>query len=174
MDVDPPMDASPPSPLISDDDLPAGHPMLYPAHEVCIISRCDEMDAEEARLRLAVLAVAPGGDGQEILTDGVLNTVRNMTGIDGRGLIIRKFFPEQFLIIFTTPADRDCAVRTGWVNIGMTLFLLLPWTCLVRAEADTLRFCFAIEIEGIPAHTASLHTARKILSSSRSLLRGHV
>ncbi|RLN34511.1 hypothetical protein C2845_PM03G14940 [Panicum miliaceum] len=123
----------------------AGHPMLRPGHEVCITSRCDEMDAEEARLKLALLAAAPDGSGHDVLADQVLRAVRDLPGIAGHVVSIRKFFPEKFLIVFTTQADRDCAFR---------------------GHPTVLRFRVSVELEGIPAHAASLRTAQKILSSS--------
>jgi hypothetical protein len=142
------------------------HTMLCPAHEICIISSYDEMDAWEARLRLAILALVPDSRGQGILADAILDAIRNIPGIDGRDMSVRKFFPKRFLIIFIMLADRDYAIRTGWVNIGTTRSLLRPWMCLVSAEADELHFYVAVEFEGIPAHAASPRTSRMILSSS--------
>lgn len=40
-------------------NLPSGHPTLRPWMETIFISRDAEMDAEEARLRYALLAAAP-------------------------------------------------------------------------------------------------------------------
>jgi hypothetical protein len=76
------------------------HTMLCPAHEICIISSYDEMDAWEARLRLAILALVPDSRGQGILADAILDAIRNIPGIDGRDMSVRKFFPKRFLIIF--------------------------------------------------------------------------
>ena len=166
------VDASPDSqvpdapPLLSDEDLPAGHPMLRPCHEVCIIPRCVEMDAEEARLRLALLAMASDGSGLDVPADAMRSAILEVSGVDGRDMVVRAFYPERFLIVFSTLADRDAALRAGWIVVGHSMFLLRPWTRLVRAEADALRIRVSIEIEGIPAHAASLRTAQKILSSS--------
>ncbi|KAG2590488.1 hypothetical protein PVAP13_5NG059740 [Panicum virgatum] len=166
------VDASPDSqvpdapPLLSDEDLPAGHPMLRPCHEVCIIPRCVEMDVEEARLRLALLAMASDGSGLDVPADAMRSAILEVPGVDGRDMVVRAFYPERFLIVFSTLADRDAALRAGWIVVGHSMFLLRPWTRLVRAEADALRIRVSIEIEGIPAHAASLRTAQKILSSS--------
>lgn len=44
-----------------DDDLPVGHPLLHPDHEVCYLSRLAEMDAKEEKLCFALLASVHGG-----------------------------------------------------------------------------------------------------------------
>lgn len=166
MEVDAPAPSSSEPLRLSDEDLPAGHPALRPGHEVCFVSRCDELDVVEAHLRLALLAVAPDGSGAGVTADAMRSAVLGINGIDGRGMAVRKFSPEQFLIVFATQADRDCAFRAGWISVATSRFLLRPWTRLVRAEAVSLRFRVSVEMEGVPAHAASLRTARKILSSS--------
>ncbi|KAG2537327.1 hypothetical protein PVAP13_9NG262946 [Panicum virgatum] len=166
MEVDAPAPSSSEPLRLSDEDLPAGHPALRPGHEVCFVSRCDELDVEEAHLRLALLAVAPDGSGAGVTADAMRSAVLGINGIDGRDMAVRKFSPEQFLIVFATQADRDCAFRAGWISVATSRFLLRPWTRLVRAEAVSLRFRVSVEMEGVPAHAASLRTARKILSSS--------
>lgn len=47
--------------FLRDDDTPLGHPSTRPAEEACFLSYDAEMDAEEGRLQLALLAAVPGG-----------------------------------------------------------------------------------------------------------------
>ncbi|CAN6202321.1 unnamed protein product [Urochloa humidicola] len=123
------------------------------------------MDAEEERLRFALLAGEPTG----ILQLPAEEMRRAIAGIPGMGednFSITRFAPECFLVIFGTRRARDHALGTASVPVAGTRLYFRPWTRLVRATADQLRFRVSLEIEGIPAHAWSWHTARKILASS--------
>lgn len=145
--------------------LPFGHPALRPEEETLFISRDAEMDAEEARLRFALLALAPGarhGAGLEAARTAVLG----LQGTADDGLVIRKFAPESFLVIFSALRPMEAALRAGGFTIGTTTFRFRRWTRLVRAEVATLYQRVTLEIEGVPAHAWSWKIARKILASS--------
>lgn len=151
--------------LISDEDRALGHPSLRPEFEVCYVSRSEEMDAEEERLRHALLAVAPGCH-QGISPTALSRAISEIPDAYDANLAVRRFAPESFLIVFPTQRSRDAAMRAGSVSVGGVRFLFRPWTRLVRAEAGTLRYRVSLEIEGIPAHAWGWRVARKLLASS--------
>jgi hypothetical protein len=88
--------------LISDDDeLPLGHPMLRPESEVVFVSRDAEMDAEEERLRHALLAASPDGC-RDIATAADLSAFLAISGVQDDNLVVCRFAPECLLVIFST------------------------------------------------------------------------
>nr|XP_034569332.1 uncharacterized protein LOC117833844 [Setaria viridis] len=123
------------------------------------------MDAEEGRLRLALLATAPGGP-PDVPLDGLRRAIAELPEVADDNFAIRRFWLENFVVNFATQRARDAAMRAGSVPAGGVRLFFWPWKRLVRAETRTLLFRVSIELEGVPAHAWSMRTARKILSSS--------
>jgi hypothetical protein len=65
-----------------------------------------------------------------------------------------------------TAETRDTILRATPVPIAGTYLVLLPWTRLAHAEADTMKLKVAIELEGIPPHAWAEDTTSKILAPS--------
>ncbi|CAL4946299.1 unnamed protein product [Urochloa decumbens] len=151
--------------FFSDDELPPGHPSSRPAHEVCYISRTPEMDAEEARLRFALLANAPSGY-PTLSVESMRRAVADIAGIGDEHFSVRRFAPEDFLVVFGSQRARDHALDASFVHVDGVRISFRPWTRLVGAAVEKLRYRVSLEIEGIPAHAWGWRTARKILASS--------
>lgn len=170
------MSDPPPSPSVENDtptvdlsidydNLPSGHPALRPWTETVYISRDAEMDAEEARLRFALLAAAPQvrhGHGLEAARAAVLG----LPGVADDGLMVRRFAPESFLVVFSAQQPMEAALHSGGFTISTTRFIFRRWTRLIRAEVVPLYRRVSLEIEGVPAHAWSWRVARKVLASS--------
>nr|XP_034594155.1 uncharacterized protein LOC117855864 [Setaria viridis] len=123
------------------------------------------MNTEEGRLRLALLAAAPGAPA-DMPIDGLRRALAELPVAGGDNFSIRRFWPEQFLVTFTSQRARDAAMSAGSVPVGDTRFFFRPWTRLVRADSRILQFRVSLELDGVPAHAWSERTARAILSSS--------
>nr|TKW13484.1 hypothetical protein SEVIR_5G103700v2 [Setaria viridis] len=134
-----------------DDDTPPGHPDSRPTEEVCYLSRDAALDAEEGRLRLSLLAAAPGappGAPPDASIDGLRRAISDLpiTGVDK--FSIKKFCPESFIVTFTTQRARECGHERRQCP-----------------HAQTLQFRVS-ELDGVPAHACCARTARKLLSTS--------
>nr|TKV92664.1 hypothetical protein SEVIR_9G174700v2 [Setaria viridis] len=114
-----------------------------PTEEVCFLSRDAAMDAEEGRLRLSLLAAAPGAP-PDVPIDGLRRAIAELPVAGHDNFNIKRYWPESFLL----------------------RFFFRPWTRLVRADTRTLQFCVTLELDGAPAHAWSARTARKLLSKS--------
>ncbi|CAN6345196.1 unnamed protein product [Urochloa humidicola] len=123
------------------------------------------MDAEEDRLRFALLAAAPDGR-REFSTEAVQRAILDIPGVLADDFAIRRFAPESSLIVFSSQRSRDAALSAGSIRVDGAELFFRPWTRLVRAESRPLRQRVSLEIEGIPAHAWSVRTARKLLASS--------
>ncbi|KAF8731380.1 hypothetical protein HU200_016438 [Digitaria exilis] len=148
--------------------VPAGRPPLLPplpGSQVLFISRDAEMDAEESRLRFALLTASPDarhGLGLEAARVAVLG----LPGTADDGLVVRRFAPESFLFVVSSQRLMEAALRVGDFVAGATRFVFRRWTRLIRADAGTLHRRVFLEIEGVPAHAWSWRVARKILDTS--------
>ncbi|CAN6246676.1 unnamed protein product [Urochloa humidicola] len=123
------------------------------------------MDAEEDRLRFALLAAAPDGR-REFSTEAIQWAILDIPGVLADDFAIRRFAPESSLIVFSLQRSRDAALSAGSIRVDGAELFFRPWTRLVRAESRPLRQRVSLEIEGIPAHAWSVRTARKLLASS--------
>ncbi|CAN6344276.1 unnamed protein product [Urochloa humidicola] len=123
------------------------------------------MDAEEARLRFALLAAAPDGR-RGFAVEAMRQAILSIPGMRTNDFTVRPFAPESFLIVFASQHARDAVLSTNSVRVDNAELMFRPWTRLVRASHRPLRQRVSLEIEGIPAHAWSLRVARKLLASS--------
>ncbi|CAN6232178.1 unnamed protein product [Urochloa humidicola] len=123
------------------------------------------MDAEEERLRFALLAAAPPGY-DHLSMEAVCRAVTDIPDIGDEGVSVRRFAPENFLVVFESQRARDRALRASFVPVGGVRLYFRTWTRLVRARLESLRIRLSLEIEGIPAQAWSMRTAEMILASS--------
>ncbi|CAN6331170.1 unnamed protein product [Urochloa humidicola] len=123
------------------------------------------MDAEEDRLRFALLAAAPPGYPL-IPVERMHRAVADIPGMGDAHFVVRRFAPESFLVVFGSQRGRDVALWSAFVHVGGVCVRFRQWTRLVRASLQSLRFRVSLEIEGVPAHAWSIDIAQRILGSS--------
>ncbi|XP_022679723.1 leucine-rich repeat extensin-like protein 5 [Setaria italica] len=121
------------------------------------------MDAEEERLRFSLLAAAPGAPA-DLPIEGFRRAIAELPVAGSDNFSVRQFWPESFLVSFTSQRARDAAMDARFVQVGDLRFSLRPWTRLVRANAGSCLFRVSLELDGIPAHAWCARTARKILA----------
>ncbi|CAN6343307.1 unnamed protein product [Urochloa humidicola] len=123
------------------------------------------MDAEEDRLRFALLAAAPPGYPR-IPVEAMRRAVADIPGVGEDHFTVRRFAPESFLVVFGSQRARDHAQRAAFVPVGGVRVYFRQWTRLIRAALQSLRFRVSLEIEGVPAHAWGMDVAQRILGSS--------
>lgn len=79
---------------------------------------------------------------------------------------MKPFYLKRFLIECHSSEVRDRILGATPVPIAGTFLTLRPWTRLVHADASSMKFKVAIELEGIPPHAWAEDTAAKILAPS--------
>ncbi|CAO2035434.1 unnamed protein product [Urochloa humidicola] len=79
-------------------------------------------------------------------------------------LIVKPFFPENFLVDCRTQEARARVLAVSPVPLAATSLSLRPWTRLVHADSETLYAKVKLEVTGIPAHAWKLATVRKLLA----------
>nr|TKW00487.1 hypothetical protein SEVIR_8G112200v2 [Setaria viridis] len=151
--------------VLYDDESTLGLPDSRPAEVTCFLSQDELMDAEEERLRFTLLAVAPGAPPNFPL-DGLRRALSELPVAGQDNFLIRRFWPENFIISFTAQCARDAALAAGDVPVSGFRFILRPWTCLARVEQRTLFYCVALELDRVPPHAWGCQVVRKVLAPS--------
>jgi hypothetical protein len=90
-----------------------------------------------------------------------LDTIVAVAEIDGNDIMLRHFYPENFILCATQDV-RDRVFAASPMSFGATSLVLRPWTCLAHAELSVLKFRVSLVLEGIPPHAWREDTVAKI------------
>jgi hypothetical protein len=123
----------------------------------------DEMAAEEARPRLALIAQVGNASSPFSLADA-LTAISGATGLAADVLTVKVFFPESFLVCCATQTAHDRVLAASPIPLAITTLALRPWTSLAHADSKTLFLKIKLELVGIPPHAWNLTTVRKLLA----------
>ena len=123
------------------------------------------IDDAEARLRHAITALVADAS-REVADADASHALRSVRGVEEGSFTVKAFYPEHFLIECHSNATRDAILGATPVPIAGTFLALLPWTRLAHADAATMKFKVALELEGIPPHAWNEDTMAKILAPS--------
>lgn len=126
---------------------PPGHPDSRPPEHTCFFARDAFIDAEEGRLRHSLFTAAPGVP--DVPLHGFRRAISELPIAGADNFAIRQFWPENFLVTFTTQHARDAALSADSVPVGGVRVFLRPWTRLVRADGRTLFFRASLELDGV-------------------------
>jgi len=152
--------------ISSGEESALGQSSRRPKGVACFIDRSNQMDVEEDRLRLTIVAQA-GNASRCIPLAAVESAIRSIPGVlAADDVLIRKFYPENFFIVCKSQAIRDLVLGAQGVPVAGTTLVFRPWTRLAHADSSALFYRMQLEVEGIPPHAWSRDTASKLLASS--------
>ncbi|KAJ1282541.1 hypothetical protein BS78_03G060500 [Paspalum vaginatum] len=152
-------------PVICATPSPPVEPTDVSSEDLVVIPHSAAMDAEEARLGLALVATI-GGNRPSVRTDQVRQYLVEFYGVAVDRFSVHLYSPEDFLVIFSNLACRD-RVLHGAIPLSPPFRLLWrPWLRLSRAAPDKMRFKVLLVLRGMPAHAWSLDSAQRVLGSS--------
>ncbi|CAN6249566.1 unnamed protein product [Urochloa humidicola] len=121
------------------------------------------MAAEEARLRYTLIGQVGNAD-RDVSVEVATQAIAAAAELDVEELIVKPFFPENFLVDCRTQEVRARVLAVSPVPLAATSLSLRPWTRLVHADSETLYAKVKLEVTGIPAHAWKLATVRKLLA----------
>ncbi|CAO2166971.1 unnamed protein product [Urochloa humidicola] len=131
--------------------------------ECCYVERSEAMEAEETRLRFALLAVA-GNASRDITTAEAARAIAVATGLQETDFVVKPSHPDNFLVECSSQSCRDRVLGASPIPLGSATLSLRQWTRLAHAEIDTMLAKINVEIDGIPPHAWDLDTASKLLA----------
>lgn len=142
---------------------PPGPPGTRPRESWCYIQREAGIDNTEASLRFALVAQTPCGT-YDISADAAVEAICATVGVQASDLVVKRFYPENFIVICNSQAARDRVLAASPLPLGATSLVLRPWTRLAHADVSALLFRVNLVLEGIPPHAWREDTAAKILA----------
>ncbi|CAD6252109.1 unnamed protein product [Miscanthus lutarioriparius] len=145
------------------DGAPLGHPATRPQEAECFIQRDLATDSAETALHLALIA-QPSGFTVGCSTSEVLLAVMAASGVAADDVRVKKFYPEQFIILCSSPTIKNRVRAASPIPLNDTPLVLLPWTRLAHANLSTLQYKLTVELEGVPPHVWHEDTAAKLLA----------
>ncbi|CAD6268762.1 unnamed protein product [Miscanthus lutarioriparius] len=94
------------------------------------------------------------------------DALRNQLDIHHDDVQVLKHFPEQFLVIFNNPRDRQRVVEVGVLLDNGRRFQFAAWSERRYANNVSWEFRVKVRIEGIPVHCWAEEVATKALGKS--------
>ncbi|XBJ11509.1 hypothetical protein VPH35_016200 [Triticum aestivum] len=116
----------------------------------------------EAELARAVL-VTVIGTRPEVDVGSAARALHSAFGVGPAEMSIRRFFPEDFLVLCHDGALRDRMVRVGRADASWFELSLRPWLWQAQATAASLTYLVPVSLRGVPAHAWSQRTSSVIL-----------
>jgi hypothetical protein len=98
-----------------------------------------------------------------ISTDAVALALSNKLRTPRYEARVTRHCPEDFLVLFDYPPQRDMAVRTAMVRVRGVDFDVLPWTESDHGKDCTWWFRVRVAIENLPVHAWNAQVAGTVL-----------
>jgi len=134
------------------------------AGKMIVVPRSPELEAAEADLRLALVAVV-AGTRPAVSPAMVLAYLATNFGIDADSVSVRKHDPEDFVVRFSRHEDVERVLHTV---VQEPLFRLIwhPWRRTSLASADSFHYRVLVGMSRVPLHARSLDVAQRILGTA--------
>uniref|UniRef100_A0A452Z3M5 CCHC-type domain-containing protein n=1 Tax=Aegilops tauschii subsp. strangulata TaxID=200361 RepID=A0A452Z3M5_AEGTS len=130
--------------------------------EACFLEAAEDTRLLEAELARAVL-VTVIGTRPVVDVGSAARALHAEFGIGPAEMSIRRFFPEDFLVLCHDGALRERMVRAGHASASWFELSLRPWLRQAEATAASIPFLVPISLRGVPAHAWSQRTAITVL-----------
>ena len=130
--------------------------------EVCFLEAAEDTRRLEPELAGAVL-VTVTGTRPSVDVDSAARALHAAFGVGPAEMSIRRYYPEDFLVLCQDGDLRDRMVREGRASSSWFELSLRPWIRQSQATAASLPFLVPISLRGVPAHAWSQRTASVVL-----------
>ena len=124
----------------------------------------DEVDLAHARVALVADTRPP------VSIEQVWSTLLTSFDLEASSFLVRRGYPEDFLITFWDPRIHDHILHSVFPAGSLFQLTFRPWTRQSSATVGSMLFRVLLELKGILTHAWRLSTAEHILSSSCSTL----
>ncbi|KAI4963482.1 hypothetical protein ZWY2020_014035 [Hordeum vulgare] len=147
-------------------ELTPGLASRRPMRSSCIVLSTPEMEADAYHLcRTALTATAPDAR-VDFNTALVAKALEKALDIPRESIQVASAHPEDYLIRFSEPFQRDLALERGYVRVEGTRLQLEQWEPVPAGTIRNFRFYCRLAISGIKFHAWRLDVVKKLLGSS--------
>ncbi|KAI4991109.1 hypothetical protein ZWY2020_039480 [Hordeum vulgare] len=132
----------------------------------CVVVSTPEMEADAYHLRRTVLTDAAPDARVDLNTSLVAKALEEALDIPRESIQVVYAHPEDYLIRFAEPYQRDLALERGYIRVDGIRLQLEQWDRTPAGTIRSLRFNCRLAISGIKFHAWRLDVIKKLLGSS--------
>ncbi|KAI5018191.1 hypothetical protein ZWY2020_043079 [Hordeum vulgare] len=125
-----------------------------------------EMEADAYHLRRTVLTATAPDARVDLNTSLVIVALEKALDIPRYSIQVASAHPEDYLIRFVEPFQRDLALERGYVRVHGIRMQLEQWEPAPAGTIRSLRFYYRLAISGIKFHAWRLDVVKKLLGGS--------
>lgn len=143
-----------------------GDPRARPGRGFCAVSATGDIRRRRDELigRAAVCWLP--GNSHDSEPHHLVDALRNQLDIHHHDVQVLKHYPEQFLVIFNNPRDRQRVVEAGVLHDNGSCFQFAAWGKRRYANNINWEFRVKVRIEGVLVHCWAEEVAAKVLGKS--------
>ncbi|KAI4996585.1 hypothetical protein ZWY2020_051505 [Hordeum vulgare] len=147
-------------------ELTPGLASRRPERSSCVVLSTPKMEADAYHLRRTALTATAPDARVDLNTALVAKALEQALDIPRESIQVASAHPEDYLIHFTEPYQRDLALERGYICIEGIRLQLEQWEPAPVSTICSLRFYCRLAISGIKFHTWRLDKIKKLLGSS--------
>jgi hypothetical protein len=146
-----------------------GDPRARPARAYCSVAGTSAIQQRRDELINRAATCKLPGNSHDTEHHHLGDALRIQLSIHHHDVQILKHYPEQFLVIFNNPRDREWAVAMGILPDNGRHFQFSRWNELRYADNIEWEFRVKVCIKGVPLHCWAEDVAAKVLGRSCSI-----
>ncbi|KAI4973317.1 hypothetical protein ZWY2020_029025 [Hordeum vulgare] len=150
----------------SEMELTPGIASCRPMRSSCIVLSTPEMEADAYHLRRTTLTATTPDARVDLNTALVAKALEQVLDIPRESIQVASAHPEDYLIRFSEPYQRDLALERGYVRVEGIRLQLEQWEPAPAGTIRSLRFYCRLAISGIKFHAWRLDVVKKLLGGS--------
>jgi hypothetical protein len=143
-----------------------GDPRARPASGYCAVTATGDICQRHDELINRAAVCWLNGNSHDTEPHHLGDALCNQLNIYHDDVQILKHFPEQFLVIFNNPRDRQRVVEVGVLPDNGRRFQFAVWSERRYANYVNWEYRVKVRIEGVPVHCWAEEVASKVLGKS--------
>jgi hypothetical protein len=131
-------------------DVEPGHPSNRPGEVYSSSLSTPAMEVAAMEMRRTHLAILVSDTRLNISTRSIAKALQERLSFPWEDIHVSASYPDDFLIRFAQPWQRDEALEAGTVLLRRGSLALTTWSPTARGQPQTWRFYCRLVLEGIP------------------------
>ncbi|KAK1652519.1 hypothetical protein QYE76_070324 [Lolium multiflorum] len=127
-----------------------GHPSNRPDEVFSLSISTPAMERAATEMRRTHLAILISDPRLNISTRSIAKAIQDELNFDWGDIHVSASFPDDFLVKFTHPWQRDMALEKGSIPLRRGAMALTTWSPTARGRPQTWRYYCRVAIESLP------------------------
>jgi hypothetical protein len=143
-----------------------GDPQARPRRGYCSVTATGSIKRRRDDLITRAIVCMLSTNSHDTELHHVGEAIRNRMRMCHNDFQVLKHYPEQFLVIFSDPANRQRLLDRGAFEDGGWTFHFTPWSECCNATNINWEFCVKVRIKGIPVHCWTEEVVAMVIGKS--------